>query len=90
MWNYVGIVRSTGRLLRARTRVEMVQEEIHDYYWDFKVTPPLLELRNLATVADLVVESALRRHESRGLHTTLDYPESDDRWIKDTVLWRRA
>ncbi len=90
MWNYVGIVRSTGRLLRARTRVEMVQEEIHDYYWDFKVTPPLLELRNLATVADLVVESALRRHESRGLHTTLDYPESDDRWIKDTVLRRRA
>ncbi len=89
MWNYVGIVRSTGRLLRARTRVERVQEEIHDYYWDFRVTAPLLELRNLATVADLVVESALRRRESRGLHTTLDHPEADPRWIKDTVLRRR-
>ncbi len=90
MWNYVGIVRSTGRLLRARTRVEMVQEEIHDYYWEFRVTAPLIELRNLATVADLVVESALRRHESRGLHTTADYPAADPRWIKDTVLRRRV
>jgi L-aspartate oxidase len=89
MWNYVGIVRSTGRLLRARTRVEMVQEEIHDYYWEFRVTAPLLELRNLATVADLVVESALRRRESRGLHTTLDHPASDPRCIRDTVLRRR-
>ena len=90
MWNYVGIVRSTGRLLRARTRVEMVQEEIHDYYWDFRLSAPLLELRNLATVADLVVESALRRRESRGLHTTTDYPDADPRWIKDTVLRRRG
>jgi L-aspartate oxidase len=90
MWNYVGIVRSTGRLLRARTRVEMVQGEIHDYYWDFRITPPLVELRNLATVADLVVESALRRRESRGLHTTTDYPDPDPRWIQDTVLRRRS
>ncbi len=89
MWNYVGIVRSTRRLTRARARVERVQQEIHAYYWDFKLTAPLLELRNLATVADLVVESALRRRESRGLHTTLDYPTSDDRWLRDTVLRRR-
>jgi len=89
MWNYVGIVRSTRRLMRARARVERVQEEIYDYYWDFKLTAPLLELRNLATVADLVIESALRRRESRGLHSTLDFPDSDPRWIRDTVLRRR-
>jgi L-aspartate oxidase len=89
MWNYVGIVRTTRRLMRARARIEMVQEEIYDYYWDFRLTAPLLELRNLATVADLVIESALRRRESRGLHYTLDYPTSDARWIKDTVLRRR-
>lgn len=89
MWNYVGIVRTTRRLLRARARIERVQEEIYDYYWDFKLTGPMIELRNLATVADLVVESALRRRESRGLHATLDYPDSDDRWLRDTVLRRR-
>ncbi|MFZ5475189.1 MAG: L-aspartate oxidase [Myxococcota bacterium] len=89
MWNYVGIVRTTRRLLRARTRIEMVQEEIHDYYWDHTLTGPLVELRNLAQVADLVVESALRRKESRGLHYTLDYPRPDDRFIRDTVLRRR-
>lgn len=89
MWNYVGIVRTTRRLLRARSRVEQVQDEIQDYYWDFKLTGPLVELRNLATVADLVIESALRRRESRGLHYTLDFPESDSRWIRDTVLRRR-
>jgi len=89
MWNYVGIVRTTRRLLRARSRVELVQEEIHDYYWDFTLTAPLIELRNLATVADLVIESALRRRESRGLHYTLDFPNPDGRWIRDTVLRRR-
>lgn len=89
MWNYVGIVRTTRRLQRARARVELVQEEIHDYYWDFKLTAPLVELRNLATVADIVVESALRRRESRGLHYTLDFPTADARGIRDTVLRRR-
>jgi L-aspartate oxidase len=90
MWNYVGIVRTTRRLMRARARCELVQEEIQDYYWDFRLTSPLVELRNLVTVADLVIESALRRRESRGLHYTLDFPESDPRWIRDTVLRRRA
>ncbi len=89
MWNYVGIVRTNRRLLRARARVALVKDEIRDYYWDFRLTAPLVELRNLATVAELVVESALRRHESRGLHYSLDYPGPDLRGVHDTVLSRR-
>ena len=88
MWNYVGIVRTSRRLVRARRRIDLVQEEIRDYYWDFQLTGDLVELRNLATVAELVVESALRRHESRGLHYTLDYPREDARFLRDTVLRR--
>lgn len=90
MWNYVGIVRTHRRLKRARRRVALVREEIETYYWDFKVTGDLIELRNLATVADLIVQSALRRRESRGLHYTRDFPDADDRFIKDTVLERSA
>lgn len=89
MWDYVGIVRTTRRLKRARHRVNLVQEEIRSYYWDFRLSSALLELRNLATVAELVVESALRRRESRGLHYTLDFPDQDARWIRDTELERR-
>ncbi|MCB9777379.1 MAG: L-aspartate oxidase [Alphaproteobacteria bacterium] len=89
MWNYVGIVRTTRRLERARKRIELVQEEIRTYYWDFKLTGDLVELRNLAQVAQLVIECALRRLESRGLHTTLDHPETDDRFLYDTVLKKR-
>ncbi len=89
MWNYVGIVRTTRRLERARKRIELVQEEIRTYYWDFKLTGDLVELRNLAQVAQLVIECALRRLESRGLHYTLDHPETDDRFLHDTVLKKR-
>ena len=75
MWDYVGIVRTTKRLERARTRIRNLATEIHDYYWNFKIEPKLLELRNMIQVADLIVECALQRKESRGLHYTLDYPE---------------
>jgi L-aspartate oxidase len=89
MWNYVGIVRTVRRLKRARHRVELVQEEIRNYYWDFRLTGDLVELRNLATVAGLVVESALRRRESRGLHYNTDFPSDDVRFLRDTTVRRR-
>ncbi len=88
MWNYVGIVRTHRRLKRARRRIELVKDEVRTYYWDFRLTKDLIELRNLTTVADLVVNCALRRRESRGLHYTLDFPDSDDRFIHDTVIQR--
>src|SRR5512138_1892184 len=88
MWNYVGIVRTMKRLERARTRIKMLHDEIRDYYWKYKVTPDLIELRNLADVAMLIVECARQRKESRGLHYLLDYPKSDDRWVRDTVVTR--
>ncbi|MCT2559995.1 L-aspartate oxidase [Tsuneonella sp. YG55] len=85
MWNYVGIVRTTKRLERAAHRIETLAQEIEDYYGSFRVTTDLIELRNLHQCADLIVRSALRRHESRGLHFILDYPETDA-VARDTVL----
>jgi L-aspartate oxidase len=89
MWDYVGIVRTTKRLQRASTRLRNLDREIQEFYWGFKITTDILELRNLCCVASLIVDCALSRKESRGLHYTLDYPEADEALRRKTVM-RRA
>ena len=88
MWNYVGIVRTTKRLERAQHRIRLLEGEVAEYYRHFRVGTDLIELRNLLQTADLIVRSALKRHESRGLHFTLDYPETLPE-PRDTILYPR-
>src|SRR5918911_2149118 len=88
MWNYVGIVRTDKRLARAQRRLDNLLGEIQEYYWGYLVTRDIVEVRNLADVARLIVACAQERKESRGLHYTLSWPGSDPSWIRDTVLVR--
>lgn len=88
MWDYVSIVRTDNRLRRAAARLRNLEREVREFYWGHRVNTDILELRNLVAVASLIVECASRRKESRGLHFTLDHPETDDRYRSDTVIRR--
>lgn len=91
MWDYVGIVRSDFRLQRAERRIKLIAREVETFYKKTKVTEKLIELRNLSTVAELLIRFALKRKESRGLHYTTDYPKKDDKnWGKDIFIYKKV
>src|SRR5690606_23836446 len=90
MWNYVGIVRTTKRLQRAKARLDLLREEIRQYYWQYRLTRDFVELRNIADVAHIIVRSAMERKESRGLHYNLDYPEPNDAYLRNTTISRNG
>lgn len=88
MWDYVSIVRTNKRLDRAATRLRMLHREVKDFYWGYRITPDILELRNLVAVASLIVDCAMRRNESRGLHFNTDYPgKLDHRFVTQLHRW---
>ena len=88
MWDYVSIVRTDNRLKRAAYRLRNLRHEVREFYWGHRVNSDILELRNLVTVASLIVDCALRRKESRGIHYTLDHPEPSEHFRQDTLLRR--
>ena len=90
MWNFVGIVRSDKRLERGRRRIELLREEIAEYYWKFRVTRDVLELRNIALVGHLILECARMRKETRGLHYNIDYPETMPEFARNTLVDKRS